>query len=564
MTPGKTYCPNIDSQFCFYLSGVMRLYFIVFALLQVSSNAFSQGVEDSLIQLLNTQMQNGNAKAAAKTEYRLAKLYYNSYQDSLCKAHLQNCILLADEYDEIRTKALATNLMGNLTSDLGDHEQAIKLYQQALEFAGANDTLRASFMNNYGLELKTVGRYKDAVHALYTALKLKESIESSARSISSTLLNIGLVWDLIGEPEKALDYYGRSLELKKSLHDSLGISRLLSNMAVIRKNKGELDQAISLIRESIKYNLTIDDIEQHYINHLNLGNIYKKQGHEDLFLLHMDTSYSYAQQINSPDYISDVHQNLGVYYLEQDNFQKAIEHLNKAIEIPGKNITNILLYENHKALAQAYQALNDFPQAYIHLEKSNVFRDSVYVIEHQKAIQDVQGKYEAEKRKRKLAQKDLELTQVKSETRRKTIIILILIGGVFLIGTAGLFLFGRYRQKQRRKLMISEQHLQEYRKEMEMLRLHVETQISASPKKINLKITQEEINQYLIDPLSEREIEVLTEIASGKTNKEVAETIFISENTVKFHLKNIYVKLDVKNRTEAITKASVLDIWNRS
>jgi DNA-binding NarL/FixJ family response regulator len=52
-------------------------------------------------------------------------------------------------------------------------------------------------------------------------------------------------------------------------------------------------------------------------------------------------------------------------------------------------------------------------------------------------------------------------------------------------------------------------------------------------------------------PLSGRELEVLTEVAKGLTNAEAARRLNITENTVKFHLQNIYQRLQVSNRTEA-------------
>jgi DNA-binding NarL/FixJ family response regulator len=55
--------------------------------------------------------------------------------------------------------------------------------------------------------------------------------------------------------------------------------------------------------------------------------------------------------------------------------------------------------------------------------------------------------------------------------------------------------------------------------------------------------------------LTNREIEVLREIARGRANKEIASSLAISENTVKDHLKNILGKLQVAARTEAVTVA---------
>jgi LuxR family maltose regulon positive regulatory protein len=64
----------------------------------------------------------------------------------------------------------------------------------------------------------------------------------------------------------------------------------------------------------------------------------------------------------------------------------------------------------------------------------------------------------------------------------------------------------------------------------------------------------------LIEPLSEREIEVLELMAEGLTNQEISDQLFISPHTVKTHSRNIYAKLDVGNRTLAVGKARTLGI----
>ena len=58
------------------------------------------------------------------------------------------------------------------------------------------------------------------------------------------------------------------------------------------------------------------------------------------------------------------------------------------------------------------------------------------------------------------------------------------------------------------------------------------------------------------DALTAREIEVLQRLAAGKSNKEIGAELFISEGTVKSHVKGIFTKLDVVSRTEAVSKAT--------
>ncbi len=62
------------------------------------------------------------------------------------------------------------------------------------------------------------------------------------------------------------------------------------------------------------------------------------------------------------------------------------------------------------------------------------------------------------------------------------------------------------------------------------------------------------------DPLSERELEVLALLASGRTNAEIAKELFVALGTVKSHINNIYRKLEATNRAEAVTRARKINL----
>ena len=70
------------------------------------------------------------------------------------------------------------------------------------------------------------------------------------------------------------------------------------------------------------------------------------------------------------------------------------------------------------------------------------------------------------------------------------------------------------------------------------------------------------IDEQLLSNLgiSKREYEVLTLLGTGMSNQEIADTLFISQNTVKTHTSRLFEKLAVKNRTHAILKSKELGI----
>tara|TARA_R110002072_G_scaffold22615_1_gene79193 strand:+ start:13847 stop:14269 length:423 start_codon:yes stop_codon:yes gene_type:complete len=71
-----------------------------------------------------------------------------------------------------------------------------------------------------------------------------------------------------------------------------------------------------------------------------------------------------------------------------------------------------------------------------------------------------------------------------------------------------------------------------------------------------------EVNTEKIEELgiTSREHEILIKISEGFSNKEIADQLFVSESTIKSHVSNLFIKLDVKRRTQAVKKAKTISI----
>jgi LuxR family maltose regulon positive regulatory protein len=82
---------------------------------------------------------------------------------------------------------------------------------------------------------------------------------------------------------------------------------------------------------------------------------------------------------------------------------------------------------------------------------------------------------------------------------------------------------------------------------------------ATSPAPISTAVNPDDV-EPLIEPLTEREIEVLQLIAEGQSNKEAAENLVVTVGTVKKHLSNIFGKLGVSSRTQAIARARELRV----
>jgi len=79
--------------------------------------------------------------------------------------------------------------------------------------------------------------------------------------------------------------------------------------------------------------------------------------------------------------------------------------------------------------------------------------------------------------------------------------------------------------------------------------------VHAGKRHVPSAIAAKLVDHLASEKLTQRELEVLKEIAKGKRNKEIGATLSIAEDTVKMHVKSILMKLGVNDRTEAVTIA---------
>ena len=80
-------------------------------------------------------------------------------------------------------------------------------------------------------------------------------------------------------------------------------------------------------------------------------------------------------------------------------------------------------------------------------------------------------------------------------------------------------------------------------------------QVHAGKKRIPPEIAAHLAEHFSDEALTGREIEVLQELAGGNRNRDIAEQLFITEETVKVHIKHIMEKLGASDRTQAVTIA---------
>lgn len=130
--------------------------------------------------------------------------------------------------------------------------------------------------------------------------------------------------------------------------------------------------------------------------------------------------------------------------------------------------------------------------------------------------------------------KRLELKIFDDKEKRKEKYALVTFSVTFIFFTLlTLYFFSLYKHHKNKRVII-EQENQRVLSELQLVMKEKQNDES------NLQLKEQE--------LSDRQLQILELIKKGKTNKEIASELYISENTVKYHLKIIYNILDIENR----------------
>jgi signal transduction histidine kinase len=395
--------------------------------------------------------QSRQVKSQLASFYGLAEAYYLNYNDSLALVTLESAEELSKSSQDTSMLCKLYVRHANYLYKLGFNQQALAMNHLTITLARqCHDIVNESYArSNMGLVLKDMGKYDESLTAMFETLKIRESNPAfSKKDVSSILLNIGYVLDVLKRSDEAIGYYRRALQLKIEDADSMGMSRVYSNIAVIYKNRKEYQTALQYIDSSnfIIQKAGLDD--EFYVNYTNMGSIYKRMGDPAKGELYYKKALDIAVKIQSVQYEGDTYLNLATLFYEQKSFDKSIAYLKKALTLTDYTNSPLSKFEVYGSLSEAYAGAGNMNEAYRNLLLCNQYRDSVFQKEQLKVIEETKAGYETEKKEQQIVLQQSQLSEQHAQLARTNIIIGSLILSVVLVVIILLLIRSRLKRKQ--------------------------------------------------------------------------------------------------------------------
>lgn len=455
--------------------------------------------------------------------------------------------------DGLNTRGIIHGAYREMDSSFICYEEAMKLCEQY-----GFEQVKMKVSMNTAINHFYEGDYEDAIASYHASLEILEK-NGDSLGIAHASGNIGLCHIRLENFDLAIRYLRDALSIYEALEMAMPMARTLNGLGSAFLNV-DTDSSIFYLEKGVEVLGIEDSSSISGLMNLNLANAYSYNYDYEWADKLYQQAYRIARKTEDVSGEITILINLGRIQNEQDNFESALEYFSKALPLVRESDElhkELLLIEK---MVVAYENLGMYQKA-LELQHYEIeLSDSLFTMESNEHIQDLEAKYEFERKEKEIAFKEMKLARSVAQNRKKTILLITLAGGFTIIVLIALMAFRAYRERERKKQMEAQRKLAEYSRQIELLRANIDIQLHNKTEQMPIAFPKEDINDYLIEPLSEREMEVLLQVAAGKTNKKIAEEIFISVSTVKYHLSNIYVKLDARNRTEALAKANAMSL----
>jgi len=436
---------------------------------------------------------------------------------------------------------------GILCYRLSGFEDALRYFVFAEKsYRNANLELKATQMlANQAVLQEWKGNYKEAVKIYITTADVFKEYGDSA-SWASALGNIGVVYEEMGMAEKAIYYDKLGLAIKLLRNDTINAATNYNNIGVAFSELLNIpDSAIYYYTKAFEIYKSQGDLLHCAQARNNLGMLYIMQNKFALAKYHLEKADLIFDSVGNLQGKATNQRYFGELYFAQGNDRGSLEYFKSAMDIFRQINDKKSLMEMGTLLSKVYISMGNYPEATQMMQYANSIQDSLMNIDNKAIIADMESKYQLKEKN-----KTIEVLQLEEELSRKQIrnqLMFISLLVVIFVLIFVIYYFNSLKNKLNQKQLRLE--LQNYMLRIDEMALEIEEKNDCA------KFSEEKIKEF---DLSEREAEVLKLISRGYKNSEIAEKLFVSQNTIKSHIKNIYVKLDVKNRVEALKRVDIV------
>lgn len=421
--------------------------------------------------------------------------------------------------------------------------------------------------NNLAILYYNRSDYRKATDLWYESMRIAEKNGNKER-MAQCFNNIGAVYYQQEDWNKTLEYFRKALRIYKEIGDKYGIPNSYNNLAIVYDHQKKFRQALYYYNLSLTGFREVDFRKEVASTLINIAETYLELNELEKAMKACKEAHRLALDSDLKNVLCSSEITEAKIEWKRGHFEKAETLSMHAMELANSLGSIQRKEEASKILYQLYEKQGNWSEAYKNYQIYIEARDSNNNIRVQAEVIKKEAAYKIRKIKReadfnqRLQQKEVQLQQEKLNNLNKDKLLQARTLYAIVFGTLLLLLslymwFKNYQRKLRLKELEVEKKLLGLLDKVQLLQSNLNTNL-VEGSVINADKVNEKLKDLLNTSLTQREMDVLLELCKGKDNKEIAESLFVSVNTVRTHLFSIYDKMEVKSRAQAVKKAQNL------
>lgn len=435
-----------------------KILVLTFVFFTFQFQLFSQSVQTD--SLLNKIRANMGKHEAAEMETNALLLLQISEENNDNHNRLE----------ALKFMGIAQHLQARYDSAIFWHQKALKL---GIETGDSTNTAKSYL--NMATSYNSKGDFEKAVeNALFSLEFFEKTGDTNGQGRVQNLL--GIFNFNRNDFKSALQYFTKYNELAVAANDSGEIVSSMNNMSSALHELGEFEQERSLLKSVIA-------IQEARGQNIRIGSAYENLGtlYSDIDSVKQAAFYyekalnAYKLNNNSHD-IARVLINTGLLKKKQKKYDAAADDYNQALQLSKEGGFLKIEEDVLKNLAFLYEEQKDYKNAFGYYTQFVTVKDSVLNKENQESINKLMIEFETEKKERQIAVQQLEIAEKTLQSRRKTVIIIGLIGIIIILLMFSFIIYSRIKIKQERRL-------NEERLKMKQLQMNVVLESQESERK---------------------------------------------------------------------------------
>jgi len=427
----------------------------------------------------SVKSNNSNEEAQAYLYKAVVFKKQNNYDKS--KEFYQKTIKIAENIQDTSLLSKSYNGLGQIEFNLANFENALKYINKTIKLKeSTNDKGQAIAYNTLGNIYLRQGDNEKAIRNFQKAIKIfdrigfKQGIATELNAIGSVYENLAN-YNNIDKFNEALDYYKQALKIYIEIDDKSNIANSYSNIGNIYSQTYEFyndiikDTSISEARiedinskkdniydlaktnllKSLEIRTEIGDLLGLSSSNINLAALYIIGGKYKEAEVRAEEAIKIGEQLNDP-YM----QSVNYFYLasvkfklkDYDNAKKAFD---KSIEISKKVNFRKTEMEAYKLYSELDTTIGDYNNAYKKLVYYINLKDTLLNEESAKVIEDLNKKYQTEKKEQEIKLQKAENAKKDLENKKQKLLIYGFGVVIILIIAFAIFVFRQYREKKK-------------------------------------------------------------------------------------------------------------------